>query len=215
MLRNEKILCLVLFAAMIGLSIWGHFTLPDAPMAVHFGLDGEPNGYQPRDMALFVLPLLTLVILVLCLWALPALLQKHRSIERSQLAYGAVMLSVTSMLTIVHAVIILRAAGADMDVTKITTVATGLIFVIMGNYLPKTRINGLLGVRTVWTLADERVWDRTHRFAGPVFMLAGGLVVLAALALPVRMAMIVLLSAIAVAALLSYGYSYLVARRLR
>ena len=58
-MRNEKILCLLLFAVMVGFAVWGHFNLPDVPVAVHFGADGQPNGYQSRDMAMVLMPALT------------------------------------------------------------------------------------------------------------------------------------------------------------
>ena len=55
--------------------------------------------------------------------------------------------------------------------------ALPLLLAVLGNYLPKTRYNYVMGVRTPWTLSDERVWDQTHRLAGPL-MMAGGVVVM-------------------------------------
>ncbi|MFB0965292.1 MAG: SdpI family protein [Patescibacteria group bacterium] len=46
----------------------------------------------------------------------------------------------------------------------------------MGNYLGKVRSNFFLGIRTPWTLSDETVWNRTHRFAAKTFVFAGILV---------------------------------------
>jgi uncharacterized membrane protein len=213
--RSEKILCLVLLATMVAVAIWGYFHLPDGPVAVHFGLDGAPNGFQPRNMALWLMPAITFATIVLCLWVLPAIMPKHASIERSQTAYGATMLSAAALLTVAHTAIILTAAGLPMDMPKIALSGVGLLFIIIGNYLPKTRSNWLMGVRNVWTLSDERVWDKTHRFAGPLFMLAGLVIIVMAFIAPIEWQLGMLLAAVFAPAALSYAYSWAAARRLR
>src|SRR3569623_156189 len=52
-------------------------------------------------------------------------------------------------------------------------IASGAVLVLVGNYLPKDRYNLVIGIRTPWTLADERVWDRTHRVIGVGLLTAG------------------------------------------
>jgi uncharacterized membrane protein len=49
----------------------------------------------------------------------------------------------------------------------------------MGNVMGKVRRNFWVGIRTPWTLASERVWNATHRFAGKAMVLVGvaGLIV--------------------------------------
>ncbi len=55
---------------------------------------------------------------------------------------------------------------------------------LAGGQLGKLRSNFMIGIRTPWTLADDRVWERTHRLARWPVMLAGLAIVLAALAAP-------------------------------
>jgi len=214
-LRSEKILCLLLFAVMAGFAVWGHFNLPDVPVAVHFGPDGQPNGYQPRDMAMILMPAITLVTLIGCLWILPRLLPKSASLERSQTVYGIIMLAVTALLAVCFAGIVMTAAGKAPDILKIVLAGTGLLFVVIGNYMPKMRRNWLMGIRTPWTLADERVWDKTHRFAGPLFMLGGAVTLGGALFAPADWRVPILLIAVLSVCFVSYAYSYFTAKRLR
>ena len=47
---------------------------------------------------------------------------------------------------------------------------------VIGNVMGKLRPNHFVGFRTPWTLANERVWDQTHRFGGKVFVLGGMLI---------------------------------------
>ena len=52
----------------------------------------------------------------------------------------------------------------------------GVLFMIIGNYLPKCKQNYTMGIKLPWTLDDEENWNRTHRFAGFLWV-AGGVVI--------------------------------------
>lgn len=49
-------------------------------------------------------------------------------------------------------------------------VLLGLLFLWVGNYFPKLRRNRTLGIKVSWTLGNEENWNRTHRFAGKVWV---------------------------------------------
>jgi uncharacterized membrane protein len=91
---------------------------------------------------------------------------------------------------------------------------TGLLLATLGNYLPKTRYNYVMGVRTPWTLADERVWDQTHRLAGPLMMLGGLAVTAGVWFVPLEQVIWLLLAGAAAPSLIAVVYSYIVAKRL-
>ncbi|MEI9903528.1 MAG: DUF1648 domain-containing protein [Asticcacaulis sp.] len=46
-MKTEKILSFGLWLAIVAIAVWGHFHLPDGPMATHYGLNGEVNGTAP------------------------------------------------------------------------------------------------------------------------------------------------------------------------
>ncbi len=212
-LKTEKILIPFLCLAMAGLGFWGHLTLPDGPIAVHFGVHG-PDGFMPRDAGLTVLPGMAVAMMILLLWIIPAIMPKSASLERSGPAYGAVMLATFLLLAAIQAMLVLTARGVAVDHIRVVTIGVGLLLIVMGNYLPKTRRNYVMGLRTPWTLSDERVWDKTHRFAGPLFML-GGLGALAGAVFGTPQVHVgVLMIAALVPAVASFVYSYLAARRL-
>jgi uncharacterized membrane protein len=66
-------------------------------------------------------------------------------------------------------------------------VGAGVLLIVIGNVLPRARPNFWFGIRTPWTLTNERVWERTHRVGGYVLVGAGILVVGAAF-LPIDIA---------------------------
>jgi uncharacterized membrane protein len=71
-----------------------------------------------------------------------------------------------------------------------------------------------MGLRTPWALSDERVWDKTHRFAGPVFMLGGLAAIGSAFLGTPEIRFAVLMVAALAPAVVSFVYSYWIARRL-
>ena len=58
---------------------------------------------------------------------------------------------------------------------------TGLMFMVIGNYLPKVKQNNTIGIRVVWTLQDEENWNATHSFSGRIWGTSGILCMLCTL----------------------------------
>ncbi len=215
-LKNEKRIALLLLLIMAAFALWGHFNLPDGPVAVHFNAmhGGVADGFRPRDQAVWIMPGVSALLLVLLFWILPAIMPKSGNIERSFGVYGVVVVSTFCMLCLTQAMLVLSAAGMVMDHIKVTLTAIGVLFIVLGNFLPKMRKNWVMGIRTPWTLSDERVWDKTHRFAGPLFILGGFAVMADALFAPQDWRVTLMLVAILVPSFVSVVYSYLAARRL-
>ncbi|MFT8309334.1 SdpI family protein [Acetobacter malorum] len=65
------------------------------------------------------------------------------------------------------------AVGIKIALASLNSVMSGVFFLAVGNCLGKIRPNRFLGIRTPWTKANVRVWERTHRTCGPIFILAG------------------------------------------
>lgn len=84
----------------------------------------------------------------------------------------------------------------------------GLLFLLIGNYMPKFRQNATIGIRVKWTLENEENWNATHRFGGKVWVAAGLLCMIGAL-LPSRVMTVILIAAITLAAVVPIVYSYL------
>ena len=148
-----------------------------APMPIHWTLDGRVSGYQSPALVLFLLPAVTALISLLFA-VLPRLAPSGGGLDRSARPYTIVWVAVIGLLAVVHFTLVGVALGAPLDPVRVTGIATGEFLILVGNYLPKVRFNSLFGVRTPWTLASERVWDRTNRVAGG-WLMACGLIALA------------------------------------
>jgi uncharacterized membrane protein len=150
----------------------------DMPLAVHFDAAGNADAWAPAWQALSLFPLLSLGVLAL-LRLLPAIDPRAPNLLRSRPAIQAILLAVLGMLAALHLVLAAKALGIPMPVPRIAATATGLLFIVTGNVMGKLRWNHTVGIRTPWTLANERVWDQTHRFAGRVFVAGGTIMAIA------------------------------------
>ena len=67
----------------------------------------------------------------------------------------------------------LTVAGLPVSVDIVMPIFMGLLFVIIGNYLPKCKQSYTVGIKVPWTLNSEENWYRTHRFAGILWVIGG------------------------------------------
>jgi uncharacterized membrane protein len=179
-LQRPLVLALVLIAAAAAVGGWAYRQLPaTAEVAVHFNARGEPNGFAPPWPALAIMPIVGLVVVLLLAFA-PRWTRGGEALLRSGGAYGILVIGVAAMFLVAQAAIAMRALDPAFDVLRWLFLAVGILIVVIGAVLGRIPPNRLVGVRTRWALADERVWNRTHRFTGRLMTLAG--VALAAVA---------------------------------
>jgi uncharacterized membrane protein len=211
MSRRTTIYTVAVVGAMTLLSIWAWTQLPaDAEVPIHWGIDGTPDAYAPKAIGLFLLPVVAAGISAL-LAVIPRFEPRRANLERSGQAYAIARIGVVSILAVVHVVAIAAALGSDLDMTRIVLVSVGLLFIGLGNYMPKMRPNFTMGIRTPWTLSSDRSWDRTHRLGGRLFVLEG--IVLAALGLlgvSSEVLIVAVFVAILLVVLVVFAYSYVV-----
>lgn len=199
----------VVVGAMLLLSAWAWLQLPaDAEVPIHWGADGQVDGYASKTLGLFLLPLLTAGVAGL-FWVIPVIEPRRANIAKSGKAYAAIWVAVVLMLAAIDVVAVAAAMGADLDMSLIAFVSTGALFIVIGNYLPKVRPNYMMGIRTPWTLTSDLSWDRTHRVGGRLFVLEGLVFILVGLVRPAPEALaVILIGGIAVMVVFVFAYSY-------
>jgi uncharacterized membrane protein len=197
---------------MLLVSLWAWPQIPaEAQVPIHWGLDGRADGWAPKPIALLGLPLLTVGLALLLAFA-PRLDPRYANVQRSATAYWAVAFGSLALLAIVHVAATLVATGRSLNIGMVVSVAVGALFVVVGNFLGKTRSSWIFGIRTPWTLSSELAWTRTHRLGGYLFVLLGIAVILVAFVAPGGPDAFVLLGGLALVILTVVSYSYLVWR---
>lgn len=200
----------LLVAGMVAFSLAVWPSLPER-VATHWNVAGEVDGWMGRTAAALAMPALALPLWAMML-LLPRIDPERRSLEKLGGDYLFLVHLVLLFLGAIHVAMLGHALGWNVDVPAFVLVAVGLLFVGIGNYLPRVRPNWTVGIRTPWTLSSEKVWRRTHRLAGRT-MVAGGLLAAAAAFLPEPARAVASLSALLGGALAPAAYSYFAWKR--
>jgi uncharacterized membrane protein len=98
---------------------------------------------------------------------------RHFEVDSFRATYLYIMVLVTAFLAYVHGTIVWSARSDTADPARILFGGIFLFLAFLGNVLGRVRRNFWIGVRTPWTLASERVWNDTHRFAARLFFAVG------------------------------------------
>ncbi|MBQ1477535.1 MAG: SdpI family protein [Erysipelotrichaceae bacterium] len=160
---------------LIGVIYWNR--LPDV-MATHFGTNNEANGFSSKAFAVFGIPAFLLAVLWLGAFVTA---RDPRKQNISPKMFTLVLWIVPVISLIVAAIQYPVNLGYQMNITFYMELVLGMLFVIIGNYLPKARQNYTIGIKIPWTLANEENWNRTHRLAGYLWMICGILIIIACL----------------------------------
>lgn len=168
---------LVLLPAAAGLLLWERLPVQ---MSTHWGLDGAADGESGRAVAVFVLPLMLLAAHLFCLFVSDRDFKKR---EQDPKVIDMVLWIIPFTSLIANGFIYAAAFGWQFSPFTILPIFLGLLFLVVGNYLPKCRQNRTVGVKIKWTLENEENWNATHRMCGKLWV-AGGLLMLACVFLP-------------------------------
>ena len=203
----------LLLAALGVLASLAVYSRLPSSIAVHWDLDGNPNGWMPRPVGAFFAPVFLLVIGQL-MRVLPRF--DPRAAERASLpgAYETIIAAALLLVLACHGIVLAVALGYQVPISRVVPALVGALFVAMGRAMPRLQPNWWYGIRTPWTLSDDRVWARTHRLAGFSMTAAGAVTIAAALVLPASLGVPVLLAAVVAAVIGPVVYSYLTWRRL-
>lgn len=180
--RSDRIQA-ALLAAMLLAGAWVVASVPaDARVAIHFNASGTPDGWATPIKAVFLMPLVAAGN-----WALMKLLPRidprGGNLQASARALASIGVALGGLFTALQAVIVGGALGWPAPGAHFFLLLIGAVFIVTGNVLGKLRPNYFVGIRTPWTLENDRVWDQTHRFGGKVFV-GGGLLLWALAAAP-------------------------------
>jgi uncharacterized membrane protein len=164
-------LSLLLVALSCGAPIVVYDQLP-AQLPIHWGLDGEINGWMAKPWGAFLTPLTSAVVVALCV-LVPSMSPSGYSMDRFQRIYPTLVAAVAGLLLSVTLLLLMAALGTRIAIARHVLSLLGVLFLVIGNYLGKLTRNFFVGIRTPWTLASDIVWERTHRLAAPLFVIGG------------------------------------------
>ena len=158
---------LILLPSLVGCVFWNQ--LPEE-IPTHFNLLGQADGYNHKMSAIFGLP----TLMLLMHWLLLFIMIKD---PKSSNISSKIQLLIYWIIPFVSCLSMISIYGASLGYSMISGILAqifmGVIMIVIGNYLPKTRRNYIIGIRLPWTLENDENWSKTHRIAGKIWVLGG------------------------------------------
>lgn len=174
--KNWKMLLItsiaILLPMLAGVILWNQ--LPDR-IPSHWNGAGEIDGWSSKPFAVFGPSLILLAVQWLCVLASSA---DPKNGNHSSKVLHLVFWIIPVLSSVLHVVTYATAMGKQVRMEVVMPVFMGLLFTIVGNYLPKCKQNYTIGIKIPWTLNSEENWNRTHRFAGRTWFFCGLIIML-------------------------------------
>ena len=172
--RTTTILVLLMiFGAIVaGLLLWNQ--LPD-PMASHWNINDQADGYMSRTWGVFLMPLITLGMFVLFL-VIPSIDPLKANIAQFRGAFNLFIVLIIAFMVYLYGLTLAWNFGyTNFRMSSAMLPAIGLLFIFIGFMMRQAKRNFFIGIRTPWTLSSDTVWDDTHRIGAVLFIISGAL----------------------------------------
>ena len=164
------VLLMILGATVAGLLLWNR--LPD-PMASHWNANDQVNGYISKFWGVFLLPLITLGMFLLFL-VIPSIDPLKANIAQFRESFNLFIVLMVAFMVYLYGLTLAWNLGySNFKMSGAMLPAIGLLFIFIGFMMRQAKRNYFIGIRTPWTLANDKVWDETHRVGAVLFMISG------------------------------------------
>jgi uncharacterized membrane protein len=194
---------LVIIAVVATLAVYPR--LPEQ-VPTHWTVNGEVDDWSSRLWGSWTIPLV-MAFMLLAFRAFPLIDPRRENYAKFAGTYEGILIIVLLFMLALHVAALAKMLGRGVAVMRLLPVGIGLLLVGIGALLPRSHANWFIGIRTPWTLSNDRVWERTHRFGGAV-MIATGVLIAASAFLAPLWTYGVMAWAIAAMAVIVIAYSY-------
>ena len=224
---KTKVVNLILIMIVLASTLVAITFLPDT-VPVHFDIAGEVDRWGSK-YELLILPAALALIWVFGERSINIFTEKFKDADDGKASSDAAAneKALNSTVTITYAVMAVAnifviyntfanlgdSTLPEIDAIKVIVLLMGLMFIGLGNFMPKTRINSAMGLRLPWTAYNDNTWRKSNLFAGIASMITGALIILFALIFEGMVAAVIMLGVVAVSSVTMSVYAYLVYKK--
>lgn len=191
----------ILFPMVAGLLMWN--ILPDT-MVTHWGADTTADGFRSKPVAICLPPVFLLALHWFCIFVTT---RDPKNKGQNTKVFFLILWIIPGISLFINAIMYTNALRGDVSIDILLHLGLGILFLLLGNYLPKCRQNHTIGIRLPWTLVNEENWNKTHRFAGKVWVI-GGFIIMITVFLPTELFVYAFVAFTLILALIPTVYSY-------
>ncbi|MDI6619691.1 MAG: DUF1648 domain-containing protein [Clostridiales bacterium] len=177
-MKKSKIIFYILMFLPLILSCAAFNFLPDQ-IPAHYGLNGEVNRYGSKT-EVFILPVIV-ILFGLFLLLMGKLASKNESNgntnnQKVTVVSSVMALLVFNVLTVIFLYTSLKQVVnlyAWVDINKAMFSLIGIVFIVIGNFMPRLKRNSIIGLRTKWSLSSDKAWQKSQKFGGVSWIITG------------------------------------------
>ncbi|MBU0530385.1 MAG: SdpI family protein [Candidatus Aenigmatarchaeota archaeon] len=170
-MRAPEVIALIIVIFSFLITIYYYPQFP-AEVASHWNAAGEVDGYMSKFWGLFITPLISIAILLLLI-GIPRIDPLKQNVKKFRTHYDRLIILVMAFLVYMHILIIYSNLGINFNMIQMLSPAIGILFYYLGSIMPNLKRNWFIGIRTPWTLSNDKVWDKTHKTGAKYFKISG------------------------------------------
>lgn len=210
--KTELLIILLLVIPFVYLAFTWH-EYPDR-VPIHFNHEGKPDNYGPKGFGLLLLPVIN-IFMYLLLKYLPQIDPRKENYRLFEGRYKSIRLLIHLFMVFIFFLlsVSIRQGFSTPVFPKLVVGGVAVLIMILGNYFSAVRPNFFVGIRTPWTLSNDEVWKRTHRFAGKLWI-GASLVLLGIVLLAEKMNPAIIFIYAGILVVIPMVYSYLLYQKL-
>lgn len=195
---------LILLSFAVAAYLNSSSALPEQ-LAVHWNVDGAADAFEPKVLALFMLPAAMLAVYLLLL-LVPRIDPLRANIEQFRKPYDRFVAMLIGFLFVVYVATLALNAGYFFNIGYLVILGLSAVVYYTGSLMRSTKRNYFIGVRTPWALASDAVWQKTHRVAAELFETYAILLLFSIVFLEYFLALLLIPLALIVVSLFAYSY---------
>lgn len=220
---KNKVLWITTFLPLVVTLVAINF-LP-ARIPRHYDLQGNIDAWGSRN-TMFILPIIIIVITLF--WILLIRYFEKKSInapedkERKEAIGNAKVLYIVAIVenvifnimcysSMISAYLEVQSNSQTMaiDINTVMGVVCGLVFIVLGNLMPKCKRNGFVGLRTHWSMKNHVAWAKSQRWGGITFVISGLIIWISTFIYGGITATVIMIGILLLDAVLCFPLSYL------
>lgn len=141
------------------------------PMIVQVHWNSHNNwGYWPKLYEVIIIPLSNFLLYIFLVLLSP---KRKENSKQFFISYQIAKYIFAILILSIHVIIIMNSLGFKFKVSFYLNLLFAVLLIVLGNFMSRFRFKYRIGFKTPWALSNEDVWKKTHRVAGPVFVMAG------------------------------------------
>ena len=218
-MKNKKTLYFVLMFLPLIITL---VVLPFLPEQIpaHYNFAGEIDRWGSKYETL-LFPAITILMGFFMLWMAKIAAKQEGSGNNNEKIVFYTGMGISLWFTAMHTFSLYKAFAAagsmgfahESDINQLICVLLGISMMITGNFMPKLRNNGIIGLRTPWSMKNDTVWKKCQLFGGISFIVCGVLMIIAGIFIEGYTAMCIALGLLIVDTVVSVIYSYKISKK--